>query len=74
MCVKQNSRIFIARLHRKIRNESILHSGFNHKPGEEGRACKTDYNKGSYSEEYPKAVYFPGQQVVIVHPMKVYSF
>jgi len=44
--------------------------GFDHKPGQDGKACKTDYSDNSYSEEYPKAVYFPGQQVVIVHPMK----
>ena len=49
----------------------IAFSGFDHKPGQDGKACKTDYSGSSYSDEYPSAVYFPGQQVVIVHPMKV---
>ena len=45
--------------------------GFDHKPGMDGKACKTDLTGGSYSSAYPKAVYYPGQQVILVHPMKV---
>ena len=37
----------------------------------DGKACKTDLTGGSYSSAYPKAVYYPGQQVILVHPMKV---
>jgi len=44
--------------------------GFDHKPGMNGKACKTDLTAGSYSSAYPKAVYYPGQQVILVHPMK----
>jgi len=44
--------------------------GFNHQPGMNGKACKTELTAGSYSSAYPKAVYYPGQQVILVHPMK----
>jgi len=44
--------------------------GFNHQPGMDGKACKTELTAGSYSSAYPKAVYYPGQQVILVHPMK----
>lgn len=42
--------------------------GFDHKPGMSGSPCKTSTQ--SYSSEYPSAVYYPGQQVILVHPMK----
>jgi len=45
---------------------------FDHRPNQaNGDACKTKYTSGSYSTSYPKAVYYPGQQVILVHPMKV---
>jgi len=44
--------------------------GFDHKPGMDGAACKTSLSGGSYSASYPKAVYYPGQQVILTHPMK----
>jgi len=47
-----------------------LDRGFDHKPGQQGKVCKTDYKGTSYSDTYPMAVYYPGQQVVLVHPMK----
>ena len=40
----------------------------------DGKACKTELTAGSYSSAYPKAVYYPGQQVILVHPMKVFLF
>nr|CAB3260422.1 uncharacterized protein LOC100175308 [Phallusia mammillata] len=44
--------------------------GFDYRPGADAPGCKTKYSNGAYSSEYPKAIYFPGQQVIIVHPMK----
>lgn len=44
--------------------------GFDHKPGQSGNPCKTTYSASSYSNSYPSAIYYPGQQVVLVHPMK----
>nr|XP_002127986.1 uncharacterized protein LOC100175308 [Ciona intestinalis] len=52
------------------KNSFGLDRGFDHKPGNGGDVCKTRYSASSYSSEYPKAIYYPGQQVVIVHPMK----
>jgi len=52
------------------KNNFGLDRGFDHKPGNDGRACKTSLTSGSYSDEYPMAVYYQGQQAVLVHPMK----
>lgn len=48
-----------------------LDRGFDHKPGNDGKACKTNLDlQSSYSVDYPMAVYYSGQQAVLVHPMK----
>lgn len=52
------------------KNNFGMDRGFDHKPGQSGSPCKTKLSTGSYSNEYPKAIYFPGQQVVLAHPMK----
>lgn len=52
------------------KNSFGMDRGFDHKPGMEGKACKTDLQGDSYNALYPKAVYYPGQQVILVHPMK----
>ncbi|XP_013396642.1 uncharacterized protein LOC106163560 [Lingula anatina] len=44
--------------------------GFNHQPTE-AQACITERNDGAnYNSDYPRAVYYPGQRVVIAHPTK----
>lgn len=53
-----------------VKNQFGHDKGFDHKPGNEGKACKSDLTPNSYSSEYPMAVYYQGQQAVLVHPMK----
>lgn len=52
------------------KNAFGLDRGFDHKPGNDGAACKTGLSGGSYGPEYPMAVYYQGQQAVLAHPMK----
>jgi len=56
--------------HYAKKNEFGNDRGFDHKPGSSGNPCKTRYGASSYVEEYPQAIYYPGQQIVLVHPMK----
>jgi len=46
-------------------------AGFDTRPGQTGNPCKTSLTESSYSQAHPMAVYYPGQQVVLAHPMKV---
>lgn len=48
-----------------------LFTGFNHQP-QDGSQCQVSRNDGEYYDDtHQKAVYYPGQQVVLAHPMKV---
>ncbi|XP_039251287.2 uncharacterized protein LOC120328812 [Styela clava] len=45
-------------------------TGYSHQPTED-QACRVRRNDHAhYDLEYPMAVYYPGQQVVLAHPMK----
>ncbi|CAK8690801.1 unnamed protein product [Clavelina lepadiformis] len=44
-------------------------TGYDHLPGD-SNACRGRRTSSSYTSDHPMAVYYPGQQVVLVHPMK----
>ena len=49
-----------------------IDTGYNYNGVTENKPCRTDRDDtGAYNNEYPMAVYYPGQKVVIAHPTKV---
>lgn len=45
-------------------------SGFDHSASEKNPCQVGKNDNGEYNRDHPKAVYYPGQQVILVHPMK----
>ena len=49
--------------------------GFNYNNAQETKPCITARSdSGAYTNEYPMAVYYAGQKVVIAHPLKVSKY
>ena len=49
-----------------------LDKGYNYFQPRNNKPCRTVRNDNeAYTDEYPMAVYYRGQQVVITHPTKV---
>nr|XP_004225509.2 uncharacterized protein LOC101242977 [Ciona intestinalis] len=46
-----------------------LDTGYDYSPNE-AQACGQSKGAGAYTQRHPMAIYYPGQQVVLVHPMK----
>ncbi|XP_076807142.1 uncharacterized protein LOC143450466 [Clavelina lepadiformis] len=44
--------------------------GYDFQPSANGPGCRNTYAQGGYSSQYPKAIYYEGQQVILAHPMK----
>ena len=57
--------------HAKVSGTFGQDTGYDHRPGTSGNACPSSRDDQTmYNANFPMAVYYPGQQVILAHPMK----